>query len=34
MIMNRMVIEREEVYLEKKFGEAYTGYKPRVRRWL
>ena len=32
--MNRLVIEREEAYLEKKFGEGYTGYKSRVRRWL
>ncbi len=33
-LMNRLVIEHEEAYLEKKFGEAYTGYKSRVRRWL
>jgi len=32
--MNRLVIEKEEAYLEKKFGETYTGYKSRVRRWL
>jgi len=32
--MNRLVIEREEAYLEKRFGEAYTSYKSRVRRWL
>lgn len=32
--MNRLVIEKEEVYLEKKFQEEYTGYKSRVRRWL
>lgn len=32
--MNRLVIEREEAYLEKKFGEVYTSYKSRVRRWL
>jgi protein-S-isoprenylcysteine O-methyltransferase Ste14 len=32
--MNRLVIEKEEAYLEKKFGEAYTGYRSRVRRWL
>ena len=32
--MNRLVIEREEAYLEKKFKEQYTGYKSRVRRWL
>lgn len=32
--MERLVIEKEELYLEKKFGEAYTGYKSRVRRWV
>jgi len=32
--MNRLVIEREEAYLEKKFKEQYTGYKSRVRRWI
>jgi protein-S-isoprenylcysteine O-methyltransferase Ste14 len=34
MAMNSLVIEREEAYLEKKFREAYTGYKSRVRRWV
>ena len=32
--MNRLVIEREENYLEKKFKDTFTGYKFRVRRWL
>lgn len=32
--LNRLVIEREEAYLEEKFKEAYTGYRSRVRRWL
>lgn len=32
--MNRLVIEKEEAYLEKKFGETYTSYKSRVRRWI
>jgi protein-S-isoprenylcysteine O-methyltransferase Ste14 len=32
--MTRLVIEREEAYLEKKFKDQYTGYKSRVRRWL
>ncbi|MBE7536594.1 MAG: isoprenylcysteine carboxylmethyltransferase family protein [Anaerolineales bacterium] len=34
LLMNKLVIEREEAYLERKFGEIYTGYKSRVRRWL
>jgi len=34
LLMNKLVIEHEEAYLEKKFEEAYTGYKSRVRRWL
>ena len=29
-----IAIRKEEVYLEKKFGEEYTGYQSRVRRWL
>ena len=32
--MSRLVIEKEEAYLEKKFKERYTGYRSRVRRWL
>jgi protein-S-isoprenylcysteine O-methyltransferase Ste14 len=34
LTMNRLVIEKEEAYLEKKFGEGYTGFKSGVRRWL
>ena len=34
VLMNRLVIEKEEIYLEKKFGDVYTSYKARVRRWL
>ncbi len=32
--MSRLVIEKEEAYLEKKFKEQYTGYRLRVRRWI
>lgn len=34
LTMNRLVIAREEAYLERKFGKAYTSYTSRVRRWL
>ena len=34
LVMHRGVILREERYLERKFGEEYSGYKLRVRRWL
>lgn len=33
-LMHRMVIAREEAYLEHRFGEVYRAYKRRVRRWL
>ena len=33
-LLERLVISREEAYLEKKFGEHYLAYKKQVRRWL
>ena len=33
-LLEHLVISREEIYLEKKFGEAYLEYKRQVRRWL
>lgn len=34
VLMNNLVIQHEEAYLEKKFGDGYTRYKSSVRRWL
>ncbi len=34
IILQRGVVLREEDYLERQFGEAYTKYKARVPRWL
>lgn len=34
LLMNILVIKYEEAYLEQKFGDVYTSYKSRVRRWL
>ncbi len=33
-IIQTNVIAREEVYLERRFGDAYRDYKRRVRRWI
>ena len=34
LVVQRGVIEREEGYLERKFGEEYLRYKEQVRRWI
>ena len=34
LVIQRGVIEREERYLERKFGEEYLRYKTKVRRWI
>ncbi len=34
VIVQKGIIEREEKYLTKKFGEVYTNYKNKVRRWI
>jgi protein-S-isoprenylcysteine O-methyltransferase Ste14 len=34
VLIDRIVITREERYLERKFGEEYLTYKRRVRRWI
>jgi protein-S-isoprenylcysteine O-methyltransferase Ste14 len=33
-LLQQLVIRREEVYLERKFGEVYLDYKRQVRRWF
>ncbi len=32
--ITKLVIEKEEAYLERRFGGAYLAYKSRVRRWM
>ncbi len=34
IVMRRGVIDREERYLERRFGDEYRHYKARVRRWV
>jgi protein-S-isoprenylcysteine O-methyltransferase Ste14 len=34
LVLQRGVIEKEEAYLERKFGDSYTRYRASVRRWL
>jgi protein-S-isoprenylcysteine O-methyltransferase Ste14 len=33
-VMDHLVIQHEEIYLERKFKEAYIDYRSRVRRWV
>jgi protein-S-isoprenylcysteine O-methyltransferase Ste14 len=33
-MIQRLVIEKEELYLEHRFGESYRQYKAHVRRWI
>ena len=34
LVVQKGIIEREEIYLTRKFGTGYLSYKARVRRWL
>jgi protein-S-isoprenylcysteine O-methyltransferase Ste14 len=34
VLIDRLVVAREEMYLERKFGDEYLSYKRRVRRWI
>jgi protein-S-isoprenylcysteine O-methyltransferase Ste14 len=34
VVLRRSVIEKEEAYLERKFGDSYVRYRASVRRWL
>ncbi len=34
LVANKLVIEREERYLERKFSESYLNYRRQTRRWL
>ena len=34
LVIRYGVVAREEIYLERKFGDVYRGYRSRVRRWL
>jgi protein-S-isoprenylcysteine O-methyltransferase Ste14 len=33
-VLQKGVIDREEAYLEQKFGDKYLRYKIKVRRWI
>ncbi len=34
LVTQKAVIEKEEAYMERKFGEEYRAYKSRVRQWI
>ncbi len=34
VVMQRTVIQREEAYLQRKFGQPYLTYKASTRRWI
>lgn len=34
LLINKFIIEKEEKYLERAFGEAYIEYKKKARRWI
>jgi protein-S-isoprenylcysteine O-methyltransferase Ste14 len=34
LVLDRLVIAREEAYLSRRFGPSYDAYRKRVRRWL
>lgn len=34
LLVQKGIIEREETYLTRKFGDEYLGYKAKVRRWV
>jgi protein-S-isoprenylcysteine O-methyltransferase Ste14 len=34
LLVQQLVVLREEAYLESRFGDAYRTYRNRVRRWL
>jgi protein-S-isoprenylcysteine O-methyltransferase Ste14 len=34
LLVQQLVVLREEAYLESRFGDAYRTYRKRVRRWL